>query len=98
MARFTLEEFTKQKPKLVYVAGNLVDAEYAEAMLSEKQIDYAINIESFAKQSFLGGTYPGVFFYVSEKDAEQSRECLKLQGFPDNVVLEEQEFETNGSE
>lgn len=85
MARFTLEEFTDRQPELVYIAGNLVEAERVESVFNELQIDYAINIESFVKQSFLGGTYPGAFFYVSKKDAGHSREGLAIQGFTDTI-------------
>ena len=92
MARFTLEEFTERQPALVYIAGNLTEAKQVEFVLNEKQIDYALNIESFNKESFLGGTYPGMFFYVSTCDAQDSREYLALRGLPDTVVVDESEF------
>jgi len=91
VARLTLEEFSDRHPELVYIAGNVVDAEKVESALSEKQIDYAMNIESFVIPSFLGGTYPGVFFYVASDEARQSRECLKAKGFPDTVALDNDE-------
>jgi len=50
-----LEEFSERKPELVYIAGNVVDAEYVEAAFSEIQIDYALNVEPYANKSFLGG-------------------------------------------
>ena len=89
MARFTLEEFAERQPELVYIAGNLTEAEQVEVVLSEKQIDYALSIESFAKQSFLGGTYLGMFFYVAAHDAQDSRECLALCGLTDTVAADE---------
>ena len=49
MARFTLEEFTERQPELVYIAGTLTEVQQVEIALSEKQIDYALNIESFHK-------------------------------------------------
>ncbi len=88
MARFTLEEFSERKPELVYIAGNVVDAEHVETALSEIQIDYAMNVEPYANNSFLESTYHGVFFYVSEGDAPRSRECLHVHGFTDTVALE----------
>ena len=88
MARFTLEEFSERNPELVYIAGNVVDAEHAETALIEQNIDYAMNIETYQNQSFLGGTYPGVFFYVREGDAQRSRECLQAQGFTDIIIPE----------
>lgn len=91
MARFTLEEFTKHQPELIYIAGTLMEAEQVEVVLNEKHIDYALNVESFAKQSLLGGAYPGVFFYVSVHDAQGSRKYLALQGLTDTVALDESE-------
>ncbi len=90
VARFTLEEFADPKPALVYIAGNVVDAKQVEAALSEIQVDYALNVEPYANKSFLGGTYHGVFFYVSEGNAPRSRECLHVHGFTDTVALEDQ--------
>ncbi len=90
MARFTLEEFSERKPELVYIAGNVVAAEHVEAVFREIQIDYAINVEPYANNSFLEGTYHGVFFYVLEGDALRSRECLHVRGFTDTVALEEE--------
>lgn len=92
MARFTLEEFSDRQPELVYIASNVVDAEYIESVFQEYQIDYAMNIETFVKQSLLGGTYPGVFFYVSQSDVQRSREGLQARGFSDTVIPEEQGF------
>ena len=89
MARFTLEEFNERQPELIYIAGSLTEAKEVEAVLHEKQIDYALNIEYFAKQSFLGGTYPGVFFYVSVHDAQDSREHLIFHGLTDTVAADE---------
>ncbi len=85
MARFTLDGFSDRGPELIYIAGNLVDAEHVESALGGHQIDYAMNIENYEKNSFLGGTYPGVFFYVSDSDAHRSRECLHAQGFTDTI-------------
>ena len=92
MARFTLKDFTEHQPELIYIAGNLTEAEQVEALLNEKQIDYALNVESFAKQSLLGGIYPGVFFYVSVHDAQDSRKYLALRGLTDTLVLDESEL------
>lgn len=90
MARFTLDEFSERQPELIYIAGNVVDAEYVERALSEIEIDYAINVEPYMNNSFFGGTYQGVFFYVSEGEAPRSRECLKVRGFSDTIALEKE--------
>ena len=92
MARLTLKDFTEHQPELIYIAGNLTEAEQVEALLNEKQIDYALNVESFVKQSLLGGIYPGVFFYVSVHDAQDSREHLIFHGLTDTVAMDESEL------
>lgn len=81
MARFTLDEFSERKPALIYIAGNVVDAENVESLLNQKGIDYAVSVDAYVKQSLLGGTYPGLFFYVSDRDAEPCREHLAVCGF-----------------
>ena len=88
MARFTLEEFTGSQPELIYIAGNLTEAKQVEVVLDEEHIDYALKIESFAKQSFLGGTYLGMFFYVAAHDAQDSRAYLALRGLTDTLVVD----------
>ena len=85
-----MEEFSERRPELIYIAGTVVDAEHVETALSESNIDYAMNIESFINNSFFGGTYPGVFFYVSEGEAQRSREYLNARGFTDTVTMDEQ--------
>ncbi|MDA0739663.1 MAG: hypothetical protein O2999_04255 [Nitrospirae bacterium] len=88
MARFTLDEFLDRGPELIYISGNLVDAEHVESALGGNEIDYAMNIENYENNSFLGGTYPGVFFYVSNHDAQRSRECLHACGLTDTIAPE----------
>ncbi len=77
---------------LVYIAGNLVDAQNAERALTEHGIDYALSLEPFMKSSALGtvfgGTYAGVFFFVSSAQREFCCELLRSQGFADTIASE----------
>jgi len=90
MARFTLEEFASRNPTLVYIAGNMVDAERAEQALGEFEIDYALNIEPFTGTSLFGRVRQGLFVYVSKEIAGKGRICLEGNGLTDTIELEEQ--------
>ena len=91
MSRFTLEEFESRNPTLVYIAGNVVDAEIAERALTECGIDYALNIEPYAGTSFLSGVQQGLFVYVSQEAAAVGRQCLERKGLKDTIDLHELE-------
>ena len=92
MARFTLEEFETQHPILVYIAGNMVEAERVERVLSDCRIDYALNIDSYSGTSPLSGIYDGLFVYVAPDKAEESRQSLQAHGLRDTVNLSEMEI------
>jgi len=94
MARFTLEEFEEPNPTLIYIAGNVVDAERAEQALQNIQMDYALNIEPFTTTSLFGRTRQGLFVYVSNNLATKGRQCLEANGISDTVDLTE--FEEKG--
>ena len=91
MARFTLEEFESRSPTLVYIAGNMVEAESVERVLSEYGIDYALNIDSYSGTSILSGVYEGLFVYVGPDKAEESRRHLEANGLRDTVNFPEME-------
>ncbi len=77
---------------LVYIAGNTVDAQKAERALTEHGINYALSLEPFMKSSALGtifgGTYAGVFFFVSAAQHELCRDLLRAQGIMDTISSE----------
>ena len=91
MARFTLEEFETRNPTLIYIAGNVVEAERAEGALAGCEMDYALNIEPFTTTSLFGGTRQGLFVYVSKELAEKGRQCLEANGITDTIDLKELE-------
>lgn len=90
MARYRLEELLGRKPTLVYIAGNVADAEKAERLLSSRSMDYAVSIEPFLHTSVLGGTYPGLFIYVPSPDSRLCRQYLESNGLTDTVDLDEE--------
>ena len=77
---------------LIYIAGNMVDAQKAERALTEHGVDYALSLEPFMKSSALGtvfgGTYAGVFFFVPAAQQGFCRDLLRGQGLADTVSPE----------
>lgn len=91
MPRCELEDLAQRKPTLVYIAGNVTEAETAERVLEDQGIDYALTLDSFVTTSLLGGQYPGLFVYVPYADYRMSRVHLEAQGLKDTVELEAEE-------
>ena len=89
MARRTAEELSNTSLSLVYIAGNLTDAQRAERLLTEIGIEYAVDLEPFTTTALMSGHYMGLFMYVPTLEHQRCRELLKAQGFTDTVPLEE---------
>lgn len=88
MARRTADELADTPLSLVYIAGNLADAEAAERQLTDMGIDYVLTLEPFTTVSFMGGEYMGLFVYVPTAQQRFCREMLELHGLTDTVDLE----------
>lgn len=92
--RWTVEELSRHlgdKPlALVYVAGTRADAHAAERVLDDRQIDFAVSLETFTTESpfLFGGEYRGVFFYVTRDQHELARHVLETNGLKDTVDME----------
>jgi hypothetical protein len=82
MARRTTEELSDSPLSLVFVAGNVVDAETAEGALTRVGIDYAISLEPYATTNpfGFGAVYQGLFFYVPHCHLERCRQLLESHG------------------
>jgi hypothetical protein len=95
MARRTAEELDGQALELVYVAGNVTDAENAERALTRWGIEYALNLEPFWMTNPFGfGTeYQGVCFYVPQALVPQCHKILEAQGL---TPVDETWTESNG--
>lgn len=89
MPRRTLEEFEGEQPTLVYIVGNMGEAEAVERLLNQEKVDYALSLEPFVTTSLLGGSYTGLFVYVPFQDYERSRQYFEAQGLMDTVDLKE---------
>jgi len=94
MGRRTLEELDATQLKLVYIAGNLPDAQAAEACLMEIGLDYAVNVEQFTTTSVLGGVYAGAFIYVPASRHQECRTRLEACGLTDTIDLPPETPET----
>jgi hypothetical protein len=88
MARRTEEELTGTPLGLVYIAGNLPDAQTVERCLTDRGFDYTVTLEPFTTTSVLGGVYTGAFIYVPVAQHQQCRRILESQGFTDTVNVD----------
>lgn len=89
MARFRLEDFLNRNPSLIYIAGNLIDAEKVERILDEEGLDYAISIKPYIKTSLIGGIYQGLFIYVAQPENQKIRAILEGHGLLDTVHIQD---------
>jgi hypothetical protein len=85
MGRRTVEELDTTQLKLVYIAGNVRDAQTAEGCLTEMGLDYAVDLEPFTTTSVLGGVYAGVFIYVPASRHQECRTRLEACGLTDTI-------------
>ncbi len=91
MPRRTEEELAGVPLSLVYIAGNLIDAEKAERLLTESGIDYLLKLEPFTTTSVMRGEYMGLFVYVPTYEHGRCREFLEACRLTDTVELEASE-------
>jgi hypothetical protein len=93
MARRTSEFFTVPL-SLVYIAGNLSDANKAEGILTEQGVDYVLSLEDYSHDSMLGavfgGVYKGLFVSVRTIDHPRAYDMLEGAGLTDTVGLQEE--------
>ena len=90
MARRTVEEFSGTALSLVYIAGNMVDAEKVERTLTEHGVEYALSLEPFASTSMMRpGDHTGLFVHVPTTQHRACRDMLERSGLTDTVGLDE---------
>ena len=90
-------EFFDTPLDLVFIAGNVSDAQFAERVLTEQGVDYAISLEPFKHDSVLGAvfgnTYSGLFFYVPSAVHQTVVDILEGVGMTDTVKVTEKRNE-----
>lgn len=94
MARLDRDQFPGPLD-LVYIAGNVTDAETAERTLTAEGIDYALSMEEFSHGSvlgsILGGVYKGLFVFVGPLHYRRAADILEAAGLTDVVALTQEE-------
>ncbi len=89
MGRRTAEELSGTPLGLVYIAGNTMEAEKVERLLTERGIDYALRLEPYASTSvMLVGERTGLFVYVPVDRHESCRVVLEQNGLMDTVAFD----------
>ena len=80
--------FDDQEVAMVYVAGRLSEGKRVEQVLSEKEIDYAVDVEPFEQRVFglVRVEYEGVGFYVLSAQAAFCRQALREAGLVQGLV------------
>lgn len=83
-----IDEFGGEETARVYIAGRLSEAKRVERTLSERGIDYAVEIEAFRTNllGFLPTEYEGVAFYVLSQQASLCRRALEEAGLTVGLV------------
>jgi hypothetical protein len=77
-----------RKPEIVYVASSLGLARAVEALLTERGVDYVIQVESLGRTTLFGSDRHGAAFYVTEGQASWCRSLLREGQFAHGVVEE----------
>lgn len=89
MGRRTADELSGTPLSLVYIAGNTVDAEKVERILTERGIDYVLRLEQYASTSvMLVGEHTGLFVYVPAERHESCRVVLEQNDLMDTVAFD----------
>ena len=90
MGRRPTEELSEMSLSLVYIAGNMVDAEKVERTLTEHGVEYALSLEPFASTSMMRpGDHTGLFVHVPTTQHRACRDMLERSGLTDTVGLDE---------
>lgn len=70
----------------VYLARRLREAQQVEAFLTEAGVDYAVQVEAYARSFLFGSVRQGAAFYVDASIAPACRERLLAGGFGRGIV------------
>jgi hypothetical protein len=80
---------------LIYIAGNVTEADRAERILTGNGVEYALSLNDFTHNSVLGsvfgGVYTGLFFFVPAADHQRACKMLEAGGLTGTIDLKEEE-------
>jgi len=88
MARVESETLADRDLVEVFIARTLNEARRAEELLTDRGVDYAVQVEFFARSLFGSPRY-GAMFYVTVSQAQYCRAALVAGGLEPGVVEEE---------
>jgi len=75
------EFFGEQDMALIYIAKKLAEAQALEALLTEKNIDYLVEADTYMGGFLFFKQRTGAFFYVEPSCEEPVRELLAEHSF-----------------
>jgi hypothetical protein len=85
--RIAIDEFGDGEAVEIYIAGRLAEARLIEELFNGRNVDYAVEVESYLKGTVFGiSEYAGAAFYVSVEQAEFCRDILRAAGFKAGLV------------
>ena len=88
MARVESEALADRDLVEVFIGRTLNEAQQAEALLTDRGVDYAVQVELFGRSLFGSPRY-GAMFYVAVGQAQYCRSALVAGGLEPGVVEEE---------
>jgi hypothetical protein len=87
MARVEPEAFEDQELIRVFMAGTLRDALRAEEVLTERGVNYVVEVEPYGR-TLLGSPRNGAAFYVADGQAQYCGAQLVAAGLGRGVLIE----------
>ncbi len=88
MARVEAETLADRDLIEVFIARTLDEARRVEGLLTDRGVDYVVQVEQFSR-TLLGSPRYGAMFYVVVGQAQYCRSALAAAGFERGIVEEE---------
>ena len=73
--------FDEHEPRLIYIAKKLKESLAVEILLSENEVDYGVETDSYRGGYVFQSERVGVFFYVRPDTEERARGLLTQHGY-----------------
>jgi hypothetical protein len=73
--------FEDREVELIYIAKRLKEALKLENALTESEVDYAVETDTYSGGVIFRSERVGAFFYVLPDVAERAREVMQRHGF-----------------
>ena len=73
--------FDNHNPRLIYIAKKLKESLAVELLLSENEVDYGLETDSYRGGYIFQSERVGVFFYVRPDAEARARDLLTQNGY-----------------